>query len=112
MSEKTFRPWEIDQTWLFPPSLRDFVREGHIAEVIREIVRTELDLSAIFAKYTELRGYPPYHPAMMVSLLLYALCRGIYSSRKIEQACEEHPGPRSWGHAARDTELFQALGAF
>lgn len=89
MSEKTFRPWEIDQTWLFPPSVRDFVPEGHIAEVIREIVRTELDLSAVFAKYTELRGYPPYHPAMMVSLLLYAMCRGIYSSRKIEQACEE-----------------------
>jgi transposase len=89
MSEKTFRPWDIDQTWLFPPSVRDFVPEGHIAEVIREVVRTELDLSAVFAKYTELRGYPPYHPAMMVSLLLYALCRGIYSSRKIEQACEE-----------------------
>jgi len=26
---------------------------------------------------------------MMVSLLLYSLCRGVYSSRKIEQACEE-----------------------
>src|SRR4029450_633395 len=34
--------------------------------------------------YTEPRGYPPYHPAMMVALLLYA-----YSSRRIARACEE-----------------------
>jgi transposase len=77
------------QARLFPPSVRDFVPEGHLARLVSELVRDELDLSAVYAKYTELRGYPPYHPAMMVSLLLYALCRGIYSSRKIEQACEE-----------------------
>ena len=39
--------------------------------------------------YTEERGYPPYHPTMMVALLLYAYSRGVYSSRKIAQACEE-----------------------
>jgi len=89
MSEKTFRPWEIDQTWLFPPSVRDFVPDGHLAHVIRDVVREELDLSAIFSHYTELRGYPPYHPTMMVALLLYAMCRGVYSSRRIEIACEE-----------------------
>ncbi len=89
MTKKTFRRWEIDQARLFPPSVRDFVPEGHLARLVSELVRDELDLSAVYAKYTELRGYPPYHPAMMVSLLLYALCRGIYSSRKIEQACEE-----------------------
>jgi len=41
-------------------------------------VAEELDLSAIFATYTEPRGYPPYHPAMMVALLLYAYSRGVY----------------------------------
>jgi transposase len=49
----------------------------------------ELDLSAILAAYTEPRGYPPYHPAMMVALLLYAYSRGVYSSRRIARACEE-----------------------
>jgi len=52
-------------------------------------VAEELDLSAIFATYTEPRGYPPYHPAMMVALLLYAYSRGVYSSRRIARACEE-----------------------
>lgn len=89
MGEKTFRRWEIDQARLFPPSVRDFVPEDHLAHFVREVVREELDLSAVYAHYKELRGYPPYHPAMMVALLLYALCRGIYSSRRIEMACEE-----------------------
>jgi transposase len=53
-------------------------------------VREELDLSAILAAYErELRGFPPYHPAMMVALLLYAYSRGVYSSRQIARACEE-----------------------
>jgi len=88
-TRKTFRPWEIDQARLFPPSVRDFVPDGHVAHFVRDLVREQLDLSAVYAKYTELRGYPPYHPAMMVALLLYALCRGVYSSRRMEQACEE-----------------------
>jgi transposase len=87
--EKTFRPWEVDQTRLFPPSVKDFVPEGHLAHFIREVVREDLDLSAVLSTYQESRGQPPYHPALMVALLLYAYSRGVYSSRKIEQACEE-----------------------
>ena len=50
----------------------------------------ELDISAITTKYEqEERGYPPYNPRMMVALLFYAYCRGIFSPRKIMQACEE-----------------------
>jgi transposase len=51
----------------------------------------ELDLSAIYAAYEsgEGRGQPPYHPAMMVKLLLYAYCTGKPSSRKIERATYE-----------------------
>ena len=89
MSDKTFRPWELDQQMLFPPSVRDFVPEGHLAHFVRDVVRDDLDLSAILARYTERRGQPPYHPALMTSLLLYAYSRGIYSSRRIERACEE-----------------------
>jgi transposase len=86
---KTFRPWNVDQVWLFPPSVQDFVPARHVAHFVRETVRTDLDLGAIFACYSEERGYPPYHPAMMVALLLYGYSRGVYSSRQLERACEE-----------------------
>jgi transposase len=86
---KTFRAWDVDQEWLLPPSVHDFVPAGHLAHFVRETVREGLDLSAIRASYAEERGYPPYHPGMMVALLLYAYSRGVYSSRRIAQACEE-----------------------
>ena len=86
---KSFRPWKVDEVWLLPPSVQEFVPEGHAAHLVRDIVAEELDLSAILAAYTEPRGYPPYHPAMMVALLLYAYSRGVYSSRRIARACEE-----------------------
>src|SRR6516225_6248707 len=86
---KTFRAWDVDQVWLFPPSVQDFVPARHMAHFVRETVRGELDLGAIMASYVEERGYPPYHPAMMVALLLYGYSRGVYSSRQLERACEE-----------------------
>jgi|SRR5579875_501656 transposase len=86
---KTFRPWDVEQRWLLPPSVQELVPAGHVAHFVRETVRENLDLTAIFAAYTEERGYPPYHPAMMVALLLYGYSRGVYSSRKLAQACEE-----------------------
>jgi transposase len=87
--EKSFRPWDVEQAWLLPPSVHDFVPKGHLAHFVRETVRESLDLSEIFASYQEERGYPPFHPGMMTALLLYAYCQGIYSSRRIARACEE-----------------------
>jgi transposase len=51
----------------------------------------QLDLSRFYAPYEdETRGAPPFDPAMMVCLLLYAYCVGVFSSRKIAQACERN----------------------
>jgi transposase len=86
---KTFRTWDVDQGWLLPPSLHEFVPAGHVAHFVRDTVREGLDLSAILSCYREGRGYPPYHPAMMVALLLYGYSRGVYSSRQLARACEE-----------------------
>jgi transposase len=87
---KTFRAWDVDQVWLLPPSVHDFVPAGHAVHLVRELVRTELDLTAIVAAYErEERGQPPYHPAMLVALLLYAYTQGVYPSRQIAKACEE-----------------------
>jgi hypothetical protein len=73
---KTFRPWDVDQVWLLPPSIQDLVPSGHVAHFVRDTVRTGLDLSRIMDVYDEERGFPPYHPGMMVALLLYAYSQG------------------------------------
>jgi transposase len=83
---KTFRPWQVEQAWLLPPSVRDLVPADDPAHFIRDLVREQLDLTAILDTYDEERGYPPYHPTMMTALLLYAYTQGVYSSRKIARA--------------------------
>lgn len=85
---KTFRPWLVEQAWLLPPSVRELVPPGDPAHFVRDLVRDELDLSAIVDAYDEERGFPPYHPVMMTALLLYAYTQGIYSSRRIARACQ------------------------
>ena len=67
---KSCRPWKADEVWLLPPSVQEFVPEGHVAYLVRDIVAEERDLSAVLAGLKEPRGYPPYHRATMVALLL------------------------------------------
>jgi len=63
--EKKFKEWRVDQGWLLPPSVLDFVPESHPAHFVRETVRESLDLSSVLARYVESRGQPPFHPAMI-----------------------------------------------
>ncbi len=86
---KTFRAWDVDQAWLLPLSVHQFVPPGHLAHFVRDTVREALDLSAIMGVYKAEQGQPPYHPGMLVALLLYGYSRGIYSSRQLARACEE-----------------------
>ena len=75
----------VDQTLLFPPSLHDWLPEGHLARFLLDVV-SALDLSAIYKSYQSKdgRGQAAYAPEMMVRLLLYGYARGVYSSRKIQ----------------------------
>ena len=86
---KRFHPRQPKQTWLLPPAITDFIPEGHAAHFIRDLVTEELDLEGILATYSEERGFPPFHPAMMVALLLYAYTQGFFPSRKIAKGCIE-----------------------
>src|SRR5688500_15951848 len=79
---KAFRPFDREQMLLRPLSVADWASEDHLARFVGDLAET-LDLRAIEETYTEERGYPPYHPRMMVAVLLYAYCTGTYSSRKI-----------------------------
>src|SRR3954447_13183926 len=86
--DKTYRDWSTDQTYLFPPSPQDWLPEGDLIYFLLDIVAT-LDLSPIFAHYErERRGQPPYHPRMMVALLLYCYATGTRSSRRIMRRCQ------------------------
>jgi len=86
---KTYRQWNPNQQYFLPLSVQDWLPENDLVYFMLDTVN-ELDLSAITQKYEqEERGFPPYHPRMMVALLLYSYCRGIFSSRKIMQACQE-----------------------
>jgi len=86
---KTYRDWDVQQIMMFPPSVQEFVPEGHLAHFVRETVREGLELAEILDSYSEERGQPPYHPVMMTALLLYGYCQGVYSSRRLARACAE-----------------------
>jgi transposase len=87
---REFLPYDLDQQYLLPPSLRDWVPEGHLIWFVSDLVDS-LDLSAILAACDkdETRGRAGYHPVMMTKLLIYAYAVGKPSSRKIERACWE-----------------------
>ncbi|MEK7862515.1 MAG: IS1182 family transposase, partial [Chloroflexota bacterium] len=87
---KGYRPWTPDQPYLLPPNPRDWLPEGHLAPFLLEVVES-LDLSAIENAIQEKdpRGERPYHPRMMLELLLYGYCTGTFSSRKIERKTYE-----------------------
>ena len=74
---------------MFPPTVLDFVPVDHLAHFVRNLVLEQLDLRKIMSQYSESRGYPPYHPAMMTTLILYAYTQRIYASRRIAGACEQ-----------------------
>jgi transposase len=86
---KTFRARKIDEPLLLPPVMQDFVSKDHLARFVLALVMEELDLRKITAAYAGEKGQPLFDPHMMTALLLYAYCRGIYSSRRIAQACRE-----------------------
>ena len=65
---KPFRCWDVDQQWLFPPSVRELVPEGHLAHLVRDTVRESLGLTAILDSYEDDRGCPPYHPTRNVEV--------------------------------------------
>jgi transposase len=70
MRSKTFRPYDQDTLLLMPPSVRDWVTSDSLASFI-DVLVNELDLAPFLAAHDEPRGMPPYHPAMMLKVLLY-----------------------------------------
>jgi transposase len=87
---KTYRPWNPEQYQQQAHSPVSKLPEGDLVFFLLEVV-PRLKLRPFYAYYDdETRGAPPFDPAMMVCLLLYAYCVGVYSSRKIALACERN----------------------
>ncbi len=95
-----FLPIDRDSVYLFPPSVQDWLPETHLARYIANVIES-LDLSGIERAYAG-RGSDAYHPASLMSLLIYGYATGVFSSRKIEMAthdsvafrylaCNRHP---------------------
>lgn len=84
MRQKTFRPYDQDSLLLMPPSLHDWVDPDGLPAFLSDLV-DELDLAPFLAAHDEPRGMPPYHPRLMLKVLLYGYATGVTSSRKIEE---------------------------
>ena len=79
-----FRPIQRDVDYLFPPSMNDWLPEHHMARFIVEIVE-QLDLKSMERVYGN-SGSAPFHPALLLSILVYGYATGVFSSRKLEHA--------------------------
>jgi transposase len=85
----SFRPYQPQQTLLLPPSLKEWLPEGHLAYFIAETVDL-MDLSAFFKHYEgDGRRNQPFHSRMMVKILLYGYATGVFSSRKLARKMRE-----------------------
>src|SRR2546428_10545530 len=89
-SGKTYRPWEPERYEHEAKSPAAKLPEGDLVFFLLDTVR-RLDVSRFYAPYeTEAGGARPFDPAMLVCLLVYAYCVGVFSSRKIALACERN----------------------
>ena len=83
-----FLPCDRNQAYLLPPSLRDWLPDGHLAWFVLDAV-DQLDLQPFYTRYRiDGIGNTAFNPTMMVALLIYAYCTGERSSRRIERSCE------------------------
>ena len=88
----SFRPYEPDQAWLLPPSVQDVLGADHLCFFVHRVVEG-LDLSKFEEAYGE-EGPPPYAPALMVKVWLYAYALQMTSCRRLEQRIKEDLGFR------------------
>ena len=96
-----FRPTDRLTGFLMPPSVKEWLPERHLARFVVEVV-DGLDLTAMSKRYRG-AGSASYHPAVLLSLLVYGCATGVFSGRKLKRAtydsvafrfiaANDHPG--------------------
>ena len=79
-----FRPTDRLTGYLMPPSVDEWLPQRHLARFVVEVVEG-LDLRAMSKAYRG-SGSASYHPAPLLSMLIYGYATGVFSSRKLERA--------------------------
>ena len=87
-NQVTFKPYQQNQMWLFPPSLGELIPSDHYVRLVNEAIEA-MDLDPLLNTY-EGGGSSAYHPRMMLKALVYGYIEKIYSSRGIEKAIREN----------------------
>ncbi len=98
---KKFRSYDMNQPFLLPPDMKDWLSENHLSYFISELV-DHMDLTEIYGDYMNTRGKPAFDPRLLLKLLIYGYCVNVRSSRKIEKktfedipfrvlAADQHP---------------------
>jgi transposase len=103
-----FRPYNIEQAYLLPPSVRDELGDDHLCFFVHRVVE-QLDLRVFEQAYSE-EGGELYHPSLLLKIWLYAYAVGLTSGRKLEQRVREDLGLRYLAGGARPDNW--ALSAF
>ena len=80
-------PIELNQRLMFPSNVFDLLQDDHECYLYQDIFK-QLDTSELEGNYSD-RGQRAYHPKLIVSILIYAYSRGVFSSREIERRCRE-----------------------
>ena len=94
-ADKSYKPWNPTQSFLLPPSPMEWLPKGHVVYFILDVVsRLDLSQNTDDIQEKDARGTQPYAPQMMVALLLYGYCVGVYASRRLERATYEDVGFR------------------
>ena len=85
----SYLPYEPGQRLLLPPALQDWLPKGHLADFVSDTIDA-LDLSGFYKRY-EGGGSrkQPFHPALMLKVLMYGYATGVFSSRKIARKLHE-----------------------
>ena len=109
----SYVPYHPEQQQLLPSALQDWLPQGHLAYFINDTV-DNLNLSAFHARYAGGGSRnQPFHPAMMVKVLIYGYATGVFSSRKIAKKLHEDVAFRVLGAdnfpAHRTIREFRAL---
>src|ERR1700709_977720 len=82
-----FRPSGRDMDFLMPPSVNEWLPQRHLARFVVEVIEG-LDLRAMTGSYRGV-GEAPYHPRLLLGLIIYGYATGVFSSRNLERASHD-----------------------